>query len=966
MAKPVFSAPRAPHTYRSVIIKQMGFPSEWHAEISMGIGMSKFRASSLLEEIRFQVSRDLYIPTLALLRAGAEGAIGIRKNNVYYRWRLRLISHVLRLALGIEYASYRKAWSPVISFVHPILRGGLIGNSFFRLDYMPWENHTWLIGLEFPLFPSAKSKLKPTESAVKLPIAQGEFDSDETAFSPCSLKQAAHSVYSLIIPPWGGGAPDFPSKNANPSFVNDTIRKYHTCLQQTFSLAIAGKIDISLEEERQGIKIAQKARENLLRYVLMPYDRLFGQRKSPDTILGMGKQAKRFLIQWCMGKYRLKSEQQTRVEKAFAVLVNAIECVRKESLQDARDGRLVWLPLQLGFYPEEINSKEEIENIIEEMIGKTISSGNRVKYLINAEYMGEVFRTIREAKEYHVLWVHDVAGVNYEDRLDEASFWLVMEYFETLAKRVEEYDQIGRMPLFIVAVDQWHYDQKNGRVWLQFLDDPLGNQWNKVPLKPMREMYFKFLEKARFKLAKAIENSHLLQQEKKLYGEKWLRNKIKIHVSITNRSTPILFTNQIVPIVGLPDDVSRDHRKIVFYDLSEDEPYRGQAIYFSGGIGEEYLMPGWEERAVLIQGPALRGLKAQARKLFLGQGFSKEEVPWVLQPHSIGENYWRQITLRSKNDSRFRELALDLHNQTGFDAKEISVARAVLLTLAPKQSIAIAPDSLWTNQIWARMLVGQALRGGKVLVIVPGIEAAASQGNFSLARIEELSRRLVKESEKRKLQLRAAGGVLRLGVFAPKEGSNDVYEWLLAAGRSLEKHPFLREIFNLGTNFDKHIARIVHETGTKKWSPCFSDIRRRLNLHLKINGLFLEKPSERFWSEKLEEYAERYLNLSKTVSDPSLRNRGLILYRQRESGDHSTGIKGWFLLGSANMDDRSLMLDGECAFFVSGSINGNAMVDLCMLALQCEWVQSTKELDKLLPPPGKLIQRIGKWIETLI
>ena len=51
----------------------------------------------------------------------------------------------------------------------------------------------------------------------------------------------------------------------------------------------------------------------------------------------------------------------------------------------------------------------------------------------------------------------------------------------------------------------------------------------------------------------------------------------------------------------------RDHRKVVFYDISEDDPYRGEAIFTGAGIGEHYANLSWEDRSLLLRGPAALG-----------------------------------------------------------------------------------------------------------------------------------------------------------------------------------------------------------------------------------------------------------------------------------------------------------------------------------------------------------------------
>jgi hypothetical protein len=56
----------------------------------------------------------------------------------------------------------------------------------------------------------------------------------------------------------------------------------------------------------------------------------------------------------------------------------------------------------------------------------------------------------------------------------------------------------------------------------------------------------------------------------------------------SRRADASFWSPQVVPLLGFPDDFIRDHRKIVFHDISEDDPYRGMAIYTGMGFGEHY------------------------------------------------------------------------------------------------------------------------------------------------------------------------------------------------------------------------------------------------------------------------------------------------------------------------------------------------------------------------------------------
>src|SRR6185503_11342080 len=107
-------------------------------------------------------------------------------------------------------------------------------------------------------------------------------------------------------------------------------------------------------------------------------------------------------------------------------------------------------------------------------------------------------------------------------------------------------------------------------------------------------------------LRDAVAASARLQSEARAHGgEDWLRKVVKVHVSITQPSDFSFRSHRIVPPLPFtPDNIVRDHRKVAFYDLDEQDPYRGAAIVMGVGIGEHYASATWEDRGYRLRGPA--------------------------------------------------------------------------------------------------------------------------------------------------------------------------------------------------------------------------------------------------------------------------------------------------------------------------------------------------------------------------
>ena len=74
----------------------------------------------------------------------------------------------------------------------------------------------------------------------------------------------------------------------------------------------------------------------------------------------------------------------------------------------------------------------------------------------------------------------------------------------------------------------------------------------------------------------------------------------------------------------------------------------------------------------------------------------------------------------------------------------------------------------------------------------------------------------------------------------------------------------------------------------------------------------------------------------------------------------------WLLSGSANMDYRSMFLDGEVMAFVSGRAALQGFVDYLTLTLLTTWVETQDQLDRLLPPPSTFQRRVSNWMRTVL
>jgi hypothetical protein len=75
-------------------------------------------------------------------------------------------------------------------------------------------------------------------------------------------------------------------------------------------------------------------------------------------------------------------------------------------------------------------------------------------------------------------------------------------------------------------------------------------------------------------------------------------------------------------------------------------------------------------------------------------------------------------------------------------------------------------------------------------------------------------------------------------------------------------------------------------------------------------------------------------------------------------------VSFYFALGTQNQDSRGIMLDGEATLLVSGFYAAAGLVDLHDVMARSTWIETPSELDALLPPRSRLMQRLANWLRV--
>ncbi|MBL0169945.1 MAG: hypothetical protein IPP90_04310 [Gemmatimonadaceae bacterium] len=982
----------------------LGQPGAWQPSFGVGVGRrSEVGAVGAIAEARVGVYREFLSRSLGLGGAQIEaygGSIDTRSNGGV---RGRLFSPFLRVGFGADYDIGDRELRPIFSLQLPLRRGGLFHDgSAFRFDLTPGRVHSATLGIETPIFRRIPLGVtRPLVDRVRLaerrPAPIAALDASPALREALAIARAAATRIQRLCVPWldhkgVGGARSDAAVLARLEDLKRTVaagddsartlegetRRFHDAMDRAFSLAIGGPSSADVTTVA-GRATGDMAREILLAEVLLPYDRLLGQVKEKDTTHEFAVLARGAFLRWLHVESPVPGESVDAVLAVFYVLLDVVEENRQAARTDWGTSRFVWLPLQFALRPEQHDTQAELDALVARATESSFTEGNVVSYLINEQFQYHVSRTIREAEDYHVLWTHDFRGVDAKGDPDEMSFRHVLRsYLAAMTARVRAYDRTGTFPTYIIILDEWFYEQNHSSRWMNLLEDPTRYR---VRLPSRFSSWEDSLRAAQDTLLDAIAASSLLGAQRRQYGETWLRNLIKVHVNITNASDPSFASWQLATRFPVPDTWMRDHRKVVFYDITEDDPYRGEAIFTGAGIGEHYANLSWEDRSLLLRGPAALSLKTAARELLRGQGIAADRIPLVLQPRPLASDYDVQIQRAVLRETRPLR-ALQIHNGTGYDAKQINVAKAVLYTLMPPGSVIKIPDSLWNGTFWGSALVGCALRGVRVVIIAPAYANAPARAFGSMIRSRELLWRLLKASQVLAPDIARAGGLLKVGLYASELPITDIPGKVRSVKTTLEQHQWLRDLYDFPEavypGLDQLAATFGSLTAANGVAKDFES-RERALLHLKANFLASREAwrvmareewvavTGDFVKQRLAQVQSRASSIGSFTSYPNtvISLGDSVVQRWYDEMTPATRERVVFftILGSPNQNDRSFVADGEDALVLSNWPSIIPYLDLLSLVGQSKWIETPAELDALLPRQNFLKTRVAHWFK---
>jgi hypothetical protein len=954
----------------------------WQAGLAAGALLDRPTAE-LAVRAHVGVTTDLFNPVVGLAGIGVEAYAGFRGALADGGGRVLLRVPYLSMGIGPDFNLRDQRLDYVVTAHSPIRRGGIIvPGGQVRVDWYPAKGHSVTLGVSIPLADPLAGRGRPIRDYVVVsadfqpPVPYQVSDPALDAVLD-SVRTSAEWIRRLIVPFLDqDGRDGGVALQRTQQYVGELrarlavrsteheVRYFHSQLDRAFALAAGSS--------RAGSELSRRAREILLDEVILPYNSLLGRKKRRDTLEDLGTAARGRFSRWVVSSGVVPAGRTDRVLYVFQHLTQMMDEVRRTAAKEWDDARLVWLPLQYALLPEDHDEQGELDALVERATSVRFRDGNRVLYVANLQFHWELLRTIRETQAYHVLWIHDFPAVKADGTLDGASLTQVVDgYLTTLAERVESYDQTGTLPSFFIFLDQHYYEQGSSRLLMTVLENPLEAS---SKLRG-RVGDVESLERVQERLRTAVRGSRVLQAEARQYGEAWLRNRIKVHVSITNRPDASFWGGSLVgSLFGYPDNIMRDHRKVAFRDVTEADPRAGTAILTGMGVGTHYLGPTWEDRSLMIQGPVLLDLRRAARDLLLSQGIPELELPFPLRdaPVVVGEDLVAPRDVVELFDTR----ALMLVNGTGYLAKPLNVAKAVLYSLQPQGSVTKIPDSLWNSTFFAGLLVGACVRGASVSIVAPALTNAPSSGFPQMARAHELFTRLLLVREELGDAMRVTEGKLNVGLYSLDVDRHgfasraDVWADQVGNVRLVQAlMPYTSDLVHLvepGAGARDRQPDELSE-GTAVPPP---------RLHQKVQFLATRElwdaiaasPEWPLFMTTYLRYREATHALGETPADAHDFPEELARIAERIfiEADGRARAGSWALVGSQNQDYRGMFMDGEVGVLFTGSASLVPLLDLAFLEGTTTWVEDQQTLDRLLPPVGELKRRFARIAKDAI
>ena len=890
--------------------------------------------------------------------------------------RAMVTSRMLATSVGTDWDIRHQRLNAIVSWQSAIRRGGLLGRgSMLRVDWIPERAQTVRVGIAAPLFQPLAGRTRPRVTTVRIPDPP-QPRQPLTAAHDASAQRLAHDIASAstAIAAYSDLYTDDAIRSSYASSYRAAMDRSRIALEQLFGTVLDGT---------QCALAAQRARIAVLDRIVIPVDSVFGRVKRVD-LARLGGGATADFDRWLSDSSGIALAARPGAASAFASWLGAVTTPMRAIVERTRDSRLVWLPMDLALTFDQYDDQSEVDSLIGRVVGHPFTDRNALAYMRSTDLPLEVARSILAARQYHVLWTHEFMGRQWYTRaIDNIGYTMVADaYLPALTAAVRRYDSTGVFPMYMILHDQYFYEVSDARLWLTILEGPLDASMHINGDDGTRERH---LRERQSELRAAVVSSRRLQRDARASGdaERWLRNTIKVHVNVVNPSDFSFRSRHIIPGVPFtPDNLMRDHRKLVVYDVNEADPNRGAVFVMGIGIGEVYSSATWEDRGFRVRGPATLEARAALRQALRSTGYAESDIPAPLRAVAS-----KRAQEEKANLGEFVGRALQVHNEVGFGDKKSSIARAMLYNLAQPGSVIIVPDQLWMSETWAGMLAGAAARGARVEIIAPALANAPIPDAPAMARAHDVLLRMLALRDSLTHAMRESGGELHVGLFAAHATADDAVGRLQEVREGLARYPWIRQLIPFDDKtlvvldrVERQIASDGHDaTRLAKDEKSHPPQPHRKTQVIARPNAIAALLRQSGWDDALAEamrvqsqqtatFAEQLADTHAAVDTAATRRTDEMMrgYEASIPEAERKRVSFYFAEGSHNMDQRGLMSDGEATLIVSGPQASAGLVDLFYMMARTTWIDRPTQLEELLPRRSSIIHRFARWVRATL
>jgi hypothetical protein len=260
-----------------------------------------------------------------------------------------------------------------------------------------------------------------------------------------------------------------------------------------------------------------------------------------------------------------------------------------------------------------------------------------------------------------------------------------------------------------------------------------------------------------------------------------------------------------------------------------------------------------------------------------------------------------------------------------------------------------------------------------------------------MARANGLVKRIVVFGNAMDDYMEREGGILRAGLYAPKQSVGDIAGRMrqsVSHGKSGGKS-WKERVYRLNPEVETIALNAGATLAQMGYRPSYlisKDSLESPKLHLKANffasaRVWDDLMSRPEWAGLLEDYI-RYLALQQgslahggaesrdvRAVPPELKRKLKTLLDDYLTGltpDQRREIVCYMTVGSANMDYRSQVLNGEVMVTIGGLASLEGVLDFMLIAGLCEWPGTPEGVDALIPAPGRIMRGLSSFIKIAL